>query len=123
MGTGTLITFRFLIDESASEGFAPIWLDRGFAFSTTFDVVQFGAFDGGITVKQGGVGNVKGYGDINAMDVLLIRQYIAGWGKPIESSPDVVSVLSSEPFFSDPHGEPVSIRVYTILAHSAYSLR
>ena len=114
MGTGTLITFRFLIDESASEGFAPIWLDRVFAFSTTFDVVYFGAFDGGITVKQGDIGNVKGFGDINAMDVLLIRQYIAGWGEPIVSSPADVSVLSSELFLSGSYGDPVSIGDFVV---------
>ena len=81
---GTIATLVFEIAQDAAPGTYPIEILATEATNADLDDVLLTEVDGSVTVYQSIVGDTNCDGVINSKDIVLLAQYLAGWGVTID---------------------------------------
>lgn len=106
---GTILTLRFYVKDTLALGeFTPITTQIHTAMNMSFENISFASINGGITMSSVIFGDVDGDGIITFADVLLLRQYLAGW-----------SGITICPIASDTNGDGI-INVLDVLRLRQY---
>jgi len=91
--TGTLFTVRFKIKESAINGKYPINVNDSTTMFTNSKLndIKYSYEAGSITVSDMKMGDVNKDGVINGKDIVLLRQYVAGWPTAVFDNYQIVA--------------------------------
>lgn len=89
---GVLLTLTFAVSESAQKGRYPITLsaDPDDIFDVNADNVEFELVNGRVTVAPFKAGDVNCDWKMNAKDIQMLRQHVAGW--EVDYNPDAADV-------------------------------
>lgn len=83
---GVIATLKFLVNKNVKKGNYPITLtyDRDNVFNASFTNVEFSVDNGEIAVIDYISGDVNGDTKVNMKDIVLLQQYLNGWGVEID---------------------------------------